>query len=203
MRIYVESNFILELALLQEQSSSCEDILDLCEAERAQLVLPAYSLAEPYETLIRRHKQRKRMKGALDAELYQIARTSSYSDSLRGFRDLTELLLFATEDETRRLEEVRSRLIKIANVIPLDVSVLSRSREHQITYKLSPQDALIYSSILVHLQQKEYVNSCFLNRNMRDFEDDNIIKELASHNCKMLPRFDSGYQFILNQVGSE
>lgn len=203
MRIYIESNFILELALLQEQSSSCENILGLCEAQRAQLILPAYSLAEPYEMLIRRHKQRKQMKGALDAELHQIARTSSYSESLRGFRDLTDLLLFATEDETRRLEEVRSRLIKIACLIPLDVSVLSKSREHQITYKLSPQDALIYSSILVHLQQKKCVNSCFLNRNMRDFEDENIIKELARLNCKMLPRFDSGYQFILNQIDSE
>lgn len=201
MRIYVESNFILELALLQEQSSSCERILGLCEAQRVQLILPAYSLAEPYETLIRRHKQRKQMKGELDAELHQIARTTSYADSLRGFRNLTELLLYATEDETRRLEDVRARLIKIACLIPLDVSVLSRSREYQITYKLSPQDALIYSSVLVHLQREKEADSCFLNRNIKDFEYDNIKKELAKFNCKLLPRFDSGYHFILNEIG--
>ena len=54
MNVYVESNFVLELALLQEQSASCEEILGLCEAGRVQLVVPAYSLAEPYETLVRR-----------------------------------------------------------------------------------------------------------------------------------------------------
>ena len=50
MNVYVESNFVLELAFLQEQCSSCEKILSLCEARRIQLLIPAYSLAEPYET---------------------------------------------------------------------------------------------------------------------------------------------------------
>jgi hypothetical protein len=36
-----------------------------------QIVIPAYSLAEPYETLTRRHRQRKRMKAELDDELRQ------------------------------------------------------------------------------------------------------------------------------------
>ena len=57
MNVYVESNFVLELALLQEQSSSCEEILSLSEDGRIRLVLPAYSLIEPYETLIRKQKK--------------------------------------------------------------------------------------------------------------------------------------------------
>ena len=44
MNVYVESNFVLELAFLQEQSSSCEEILSLAEGGRIQLVLPGYSL---------------------------------------------------------------------------------------------------------------------------------------------------------------
>jgi hypothetical protein len=62
VNVYVESNFVLELALLQEQQASCEELLLLCEGRRIQLVIPACSLAEPYETLTRRHRQRKRMK---------------------------------------------------------------------------------------------------------------------------------------------
>ena len=56
MNVYIESNFVLELALLQEQSSSCEEILGLCESRGVRFVVPAYSLAEPYETLTRRQK---------------------------------------------------------------------------------------------------------------------------------------------------
>ena len=60
MNIYIESNFVLELALVQEQEASCENLLQVCEAGRAKLIIPAYSLVEPYETLVRRHTQRRR-----------------------------------------------------------------------------------------------------------------------------------------------
>jgi len=69
VNVYVESNFVLELALRQEQSASCEKLLDLCEGGRVTLVVPAYSLAEPYETLIRRRSQRRQIKHDLDLVL--------------------------------------------------------------------------------------------------------------------------------------
>ncbi len=53
MNIYVETNFILELTFEQEQSASCEQILQFCEAEQTKLFIPAYSLAEPHEKLSR------------------------------------------------------------------------------------------------------------------------------------------------------
>jgi hypothetical protein len=77
VNVYVESNFVLELALLQEQQASCTEILRLSETGKVRLVIPAYSLAEPYETLVRRHKQRKRMKAELDVELRQAVRLTS------------------------------------------------------------------------------------------------------------------------------
>ncbi|MGA9382849.1 MAG: hypothetical protein WBV73_29160 [Phormidium sp.] len=54
MNIYVETNFVLELVFQQEQWQSCEQILQLCEAGSAKLVIPAYSLAEPDDKLSRR-----------------------------------------------------------------------------------------------------------------------------------------------------
>ena len=57
MNVYVESNFVLELAFLQEQFASCEEILS--EAHRIQLLIPTYSLAEPYEALTTQQKRRK------------------------------------------------------------------------------------------------------------------------------------------------
>ena len=54
MNVYVETNFILELAFVQDEHESCDRILALCEAQRATLVLPTFCLAESYETLIRR-----------------------------------------------------------------------------------------------------------------------------------------------------
>lgn len=62
MNIYVETNFVLELAFVQEEYESCEQIIGLCEAGSATIVLPAFCIAESYEKLIRRAKRRKQIK---------------------------------------------------------------------------------------------------------------------------------------------
>jgi len=69
MNVYVETNFVLELALLQEQQESCQQLLNLAEADRINLILPAFSFTEPYETLIRREK---------NAEIYHKICTKSF-----------------------------------------------------------------------------------------------------------------------------
>lgn len=43
MIVYVESNFVLELALRQEEHGACERILEHAEANHIELVIPAYS----------------------------------------------------------------------------------------------------------------------------------------------------------------
>lgn len=47
-----------------------------------------------------------------------------------------------------------------------------------------------------HLKRVHAPQSCFLNRNSKDFDDQNIVDELASYNCELLFRFDSGHSFI-------
>ena len=196
MNIYVETNFVLELALVQEQFESCEGILKLCEAKSVRLVVPAYSLAEPYETLARRQKQRKKMKEEFDVELGQIARSTTHQDELRGFRDLTALLINSADEAAKRLEQVRSRMITAASVIPLDASVLASAGKYQREHGFSAQDALVYSSVLSDLKRVAATQSCFLNKDSKDFDDQSIVDELRSHNCTLLPRFDSGHDFI-------
>ena len=200
MNVYVESNFVLELALLQEQSASGEAILRLGEERRVHLVVPAYALVEPYETLTRRHKQRREMKKDFDVELGQLARTATYTDRLNGLRDLTALLIQSADEAERRLEEVRSRLLNTAEVIPLDAAVLAASAAPRREHGLSPQDALVYAAVLSHLQRVRPAQSCFLNRDSKDFNDPHIVEQLGRYSCKLFPRFDSGHQFILNAL---
>ena len=191
---------MLELAFLQEQSESCERILSLGEAGRVRLAVPAYSLAEPYETLVRRQRQRKRTKEALDRELGQIARSAAYEDRLGRFRDLTALLINSADEEARRLEEVRSRLIETADTIPLEATVLATAAQYQRKHDFSPQDALVYSAVLAHLERDYARPSCFLNKD-KDFDDQDVLEELGGYNCKLFPRFDSGCRYILDSLG--
>lgn len=200
MNIYVESNFVLELALFQKQHVSCEDILRLCQAGNAQLIIPAYSLVEPYETLIRRHRQRKQMKAELDSELKQLARTTTYVHRLDGFQNLTALLIDSADEEAKRLEQTRSLLSQTAEILPLDRAILETATRYQVDHDLSPQDALVYAAVLSHLKRSGTQQSCFLNNNSKDFDDPDLVEELNGYNCRLLPRFDIGYQFILSRT---
>ena len=200
MNVYVESNFVLELSLLQEQWESCEEIVELYEAERVHLVVPAYSLAEPYGTLTRRQKRRRKIKRKVDPELEQMARTEIYTEQLYGFRELADFLIKSAEDDDKRLKVVCSRLLQVAEVISLDSSILTASTEYQIRHGFSPQDALVYASILSHLERDSSRVSCFLNRD-KDFDDQDVVGELSGLGCELFFDFDAGYRFVVDILG--
>jgi len=107
VNVYVESNFVLQLALLQEFHASCEAIVQLCEAG----------------------------------------------------------------------------------------SLASASRQRH-SYALEPHDAIVYASVLSHLERSAGVASCFLNADAKDFDDPNLVAELAGHHCKLIFRFDDGLQYL-------
>lgn len=202
MNVYVESNFVLELALVQEQHASCERILTLCEAGDLRIVVPAYSIVEPYETLVRRHLDRKRLKDTLDRELQQLARTSGYAHRLSGFEASTALLLDSAAEEIQRLEGIRSRLLACASLIALEASVLSTAAQQEARHGLSAKDAVVYASVLSHLGAQEGTSSCFLTRDA-DFDDPDIVTELKTHRCKLIPRFDAGLSYLSASLRSD
>lgn len=102
MNIYVETNFVLEVVFQQEQSLSCEHILQFCEAGQAHLIIPAYSLAEPHEKLPRQAKSRRDLQQSLDTELRQLARTTSYTTRIASIQDIARLLIQSNEEEQQR-----------------------------------------------------------------------------------------------------
>lgn len=200
MNVYVETNFVLELVFQQEQYASCESILAYCETGGADLIVPAYCLAEPHEKLIRQNSRRKELQRVLDDELRQLARNSSYNSRISGMRELASLLIQSNEEERQRFAAHRDRLLKVATIVPLTVDILSRAAIFEDTYDLTPQDAIVYASVVHHLEQQKSLASCFLNKNSKDFDNPDIVDVLKKHHCRMIPRFDQGSAFITSRA---
>lgn len=201
MNVYVESNFVLELALLQEQAASCETLLGLSASDQVNLIVPAYSLAEPYETLTRRRKDRIQVKRTVDVELRQLARTDTYTERLSRFDDITALLISSADEEQRRLEDVLLRIAGVADVIALDSDTIVEAMRRQKENDFSAQDAIVYTSVVNDLRTRPTEHgSCFLNRNSKDFDDQNVVEELANWDCTLFPRFDSGLDFVRSRL---
>jgi predicted nucleic acid-binding protein len=200
MNVYVETNFILELALLQEQRASCERILETCEAGRAELIVPAYAMAEPYETLTRRRLTRRDLAKQLRGELVQLGRSSAYSALTSKVGEAVNLLTQSAQEDFDRLEATRRRIAEAAHLFPLDADVLAAAVTSQSAYDLAPQDAIVYASIRLHLTQSRPAVACFLSRDAKAFVDRDIRNELQALGCRFIPNFDHGYQFLENSL---
>lgn len=203
MIVYVESNFVLELAFLQEKHESCSSFLSLSESGDIRLVLPAFSIGEPYETLERRAKQRRELHRQLSAAIRELSRSSPYRESAHEFRDITDLLIRSGEEENNRLNETLERILQTVEVIPIDSSTIRAAITLQKSRNLSPQDALIYASILDHLGKEESDSfGCFITKDAKDFATPDIKNDLEKYNCKLLTSFANGLEYVRTVVGS-
>src|SRR5437016_13163867 len=78
MAVYVESKFVLEQSLQQEQCDSCTEIIDLASNGRITLAVPAFSLAEPHMTILGKEKARSRPSNDLRTQLFELGRSKPH-----------------------------------------------------------------------------------------------------------------------------
>lgn len=198
MRVYVETNFVLELALLRDEHQTCEAFLELARKKRIELVLPSFSIGEAFEAWSRRVKQRKDLWRRLDAELLELARSKPYQEVPGKFETLTGWLNQSGEEEKLRVEEALSGLLSVAEVAPLGLLTIRKAAELQVGLRLSIQDSIVYASILDHLEQRMEGAHCFVTKNARDFLVPEIKANLASRNCRLFARFGDALGFLQN-----
>jgi len=200
MNIYCETNFFLEIVFLQEQSKHCKKIISLCRKKKINLIIPAYSFAEALYKLEAQRKKRENFQRELNSQLGQLAQTIQYTSQIKNFRNLDTFLTQNVEEEKKRFEKYRKDLIKIAEIIAFDTQTMKQVKQIESRYNLTLQDAIIFSSILSHLQQNKLSQNCFLNRNSKDFSQPSIVNLLKKFNCKFFADFEKAYNFINSQI---
>jgi predicted nucleic acid-binding protein len=196
MRVYVETNFVLELALQQEQHAACEAILEMAEARQVELVLPAYSLVEASTALRRRTIERKGSLDDVNRQLREVARMKGYAPSVeQTTKDMQALLVDAVQKAGARFAQLTRRLHAGSILLPLAARELAKASELETEYGLSYPDVLVLAPVLCDPDIGR-AESCFLNRNTKDFDDSVIRGWLKQRRCTLLGGFESGLQYI-------
>ena len=203
MNVYVESNFVLETALEQDECESCDEIIRLASAGRLKLVVPAFSLAEPHWAISSKVKARSRLGDDLRNQLNELARSRPHRGIPATFDALAAALIASAQFEREGLRRAVSQLIENAEIIPLDARILRSAAEIEIASGLSGQDAIVLASVLYHLEEHAPEESCFLNRNSRDFDDPDIRKRLESLHCAFFARFTPALAYISARLDRE
>jgi hypothetical protein len=200
VNVYAESNYVLELAFQQEQSDDCEQILLLAEARRIQLLLPAYCFAESHEKLARQRNNRKVLLTNLEGEIRQLKKTATYTSHIASLQDISILLIRSNEDEKASFAHYRTRLLQTCSLIPLTREIICSAASYESTLNFEPPDAIVFASVIAHLQSQAGQPSCFINKNRKDFDDPDVKGELNKYNCRMITNFSGGLQYLHRQL---
>jgi hypothetical protein len=109
-------------------------------------------------------------------------------------------LVQSSEEEKRRFADYRNRLLGAVDIIPLTNGILKAASNYEEPFDLVPQDALVYASVITHMRQSQPARACFLNKNSKDFNNPDILAELASFNRRLISKFDDGLGFIRSHL---
>lgn len=198
IRLYVESNFVLEVVLDQEERELCERLLSAAAEGAVQLVLPAFCIAEPLETLGRRHRDRRQLQLGLQAELTQLRRSEAYSEELTQADDvIVSLLVRSREEDVERLESLYSRVVDACVLAPLNRDVIRSAFRLGREFDLDPPDAFVLASVLAHVES-EPATAAFVTKNTKDFDDPELRELLEQRECKLLNSFGEALGYVLN-----
>jgi predicted nucleic acid-binding protein len=196
--VLAESNFVLELALQQEQFEHAERILRLAEEKCLQLLVPACSLLEPYQTLTRRRRERKEFSRRLQDEVKLLERSALHDGMAATSQHVANTLDAGTEVERESLEKIIDRVTRVCTVPVLSVDIVRLGQAMQLAYALEPQDAIVMASIDTALEGLEAGPKVFVNKNSKDFARPLVERQLEKHGCRLITSFSGACQFIEN-----
>jgi hypothetical protein len=199
MIVYVESNFILELAFLRGERTSCDALVALAQAGKVTLALPAFTIAESYTAWGRNKNRRMELSGRISTEVNELARSHHYQELSGKFQDLRTRLVSSIDEEKHQLDEALAKILSVAEVIPIGSETIQAAITWQTNRNLLPQDAIIYASILGHLAKTSSGRHCFISQD-KDFANPEIERDLAAYGCLLLSRFSNGLGFIRSQL---
>lgn len=197
MIVYVESNFILELALGQEQSTAAEALLAGAEQGKLTLAFPEFAISEPFATLAQRGKRQLELSKRLGEELRQLHRSKPHQQAISTILAAPAILSSIAQIEADRLRDTVQRLLASGTALHLDSAAFSGAVTYQSLYQLASQDSIIYAVVLADLRARPTGEpKVFISRNWRDFRSPDILAELQSHNCVYAESFDEGLALI-------
>jgi hypothetical protein len=188
--VYVETNFLLELAYLQERYEACQALLGLAAAGSIRLVIPSFSVAEARATWARRAGERKGFQDEVQRQIQQLSRSRPFRTLRQSSAELLAALADSGEESRERLEDTLDTIVGHGILVPLTEEILRDARACEKTFALSPPDAIVFSSVLAHLSSAPTAPKCFATQDAKDFASPSVDDELGKHSCKVLVNFE-------------
>ena len=199
MIVYVETNFLLELAYLQERCESCQSIMNLANRRRITLVLPSFAAAEARATSVRRSSEWTAFQTKLQTNIRQLARSEPFRNLEQESKDLVAAFTTGVEEARDRLERAIDVIKEHGVIVPLTSDILFPAAVFERFYSLSPADALVLASVVEHASTTDE-QKCFLTQDAKGFDREKIYPLLSTHRCKVIVNFADAVEYLAKQL---
>lgn len=201
MIVYVESNFILELALEQKEAPVVDDILNFAENGTIDLAFPGFSLGETFTSIMHTQSERQGLRNRSDTILKQLRQSVQSELHKQVVSSLPPVLILLTELAARELELLHTaveRMLRSGRTIEVETSSFLQAVVYQNKFGMRPKDSIIYAAIIEDLKRHSVSEQkCFLSSDRKAFNDDPEIKaELTTYNCRYISSFSDGFRYI-------
>lgn len=202
MTVYVESDFVLTLALEQDDNRAAERLLGLARQRRIALKIPTFSLSEPFATVQNRANSRHRLIEELRKEIRELGRTQPHVSMAAELGRHTILMAQVLKTQLEAMEAVVLELSRNCELLQLNATVLARGASYRAAFNLGLQDAIVLASVILDLERERASNEAlFISRGLKDFENTLIQDELRRVRCKYLADFTNAVRFIERPAG--
>jgi predicted nucleic acid-binding protein len=199
MIVFVESNFVLELALRQSEVQAAQSLLELAESGKIDVRIPAVSLIEPRYKLAQTASDHRRLRDAIDKQLKQMVRSAGFVDLEAKSSDLMGALATKADLDIREFEAVTRRVLDCAKILPLTHEVLWAGMRRQLL-DLEPMDALVFASVEASLQDAAVGESVFANRDAKGFLSKTVVDDLEKRRCRVIPNFSRSLEYVRKRI---
>lgn len=203
MIVYVETNFVMEMAREQEESAGAGALLRLGERGRLSLRFPAIAITEPFFALENLRRHREEFIRSLNDQLRELRRSSSHSPLAEGLERLGASLLEVQRREATIAEATVGRLLRIGHSIELTASILEEC-ERLRRFDLSTQDGIVLAAVLADAAAHDRAEpKCFVSQNTKDFNNPEVKEMLDGLGCRYIARYSHAVGYIESAIGPE
>jgi hypothetical protein len=184
LTLYVESNFVLQVVLGQEELTSAEKILTAAESGTIELALPTFSLSESFVRISRGIRDRQRLRTQFAEQVTQLVRSSPHANEMAVLQTVPNHLDQINTREGIRLAATVERILKCTRPIDFNASVFQGALNYEGQFDLDVENAIILSSIMSDLQSNRGLRRhVFVTSNRAHFGKPDIVAELRRVDC--------------------
>lgn len=204
VNVYVETNYLLNIARKQEESIYSSKILRAAKNKKITLKLPVYCIAESYSALQKRHESFKSLRNEAENVLNDLVRSLNRSKLHKSayeiYKNLPVAIQGIIQNEITQLDKAIINILKSAEVLICSRKVHYRGIIFRTALKIPHEmDAAIIASIVEDIKTDKFTNKVFIttDKNLLTVE---LRKLLQQQKCIHFSSFKKAYKFIENKA---